>query len=279
MQLESLVSAEWLSEHLQDVAVIDGSYYLAVMGKDADIEFERGHIPGAQRWNIDLIADSTSPLKHMMPSAERIAEEAGLRGIDAETPVVIYDQLGQFSAARVWLAFKSIGHGPVALLDGGLPAWSAALEHGVARSVSEVDYGQYSKQQTTISREAVLDAVEAEDGFIIDARAAARFDGEAAEPVAGLLGGHMPGAINIPFAEVLDENHRFRDVETLRVIFDRHGISADKPVITSCGSGVTASIITFALAQLEIESLVYDGSWSEWGQAELNLPVVTSKSG
>ncbi|OED36319.1 hypothetical protein AB833_27215 [Chromatiales bacterium (ex Bugula neritina AB1)] len=276
MQLDSLVTTDWLADHLDEVVVIDGTYYLASMGKDADIEFERAHIPGARRWNIDLIADTSSPLKHMMPTANVLASAAGRLGISSKTPVVVYDQPGQFSAARVWLAFKTMGHESVALLDGGLPAWSGDVESGPVETSPEVDYGDFEGHRTTVAREDVLKAVESGTSFIIDARSAARFAGLAPEPVAGLRGGHMPGAINIPFTELLDEQSRFKSTECLREIFDRQGVVTEKPVVTSCGSGVTASIVTFALARIGIESRVYDGSWSEWGKVELKLPVVAA---
>ena len=133
--MNSLVSADWLKENLNDVVVLDASYYLATMGKDADEEFRNLHIPGAQRWNIDEIADKTSTLKHMMPEPKVVAQAAGARGIGRETPVVVYDQLGMFSAARVWLTLQTIGHPQVALLDGGLPAWSGETASGDAAAV------------------------------------------------------------------------------------------------------------------------------------------------
>lgn len=276
MKNESLVSAEWLQQHIDAVVVLDGSYYLSTMGKDADAEFNEGHIPGAQRWDIDQIADKTSGLKHMMPPASVIAQAAGERGIDQSTMVVVYDQIGMFSAARVWLALKSIGHRQVALLDGGLPAWRGELEEGVSQSVSPLVYGAMKPQINTVQRMQVLAALDDNNKCVLDARAADRFHGRAPEPVAGLKGGHMPGAVNIPFTLLLDENNKFKSIEGLRSVFNEHQVDFDKTIITSCGSGVTASIITFALSLLDVESVVYDGSWSEWAMPELELPIVSS---
>jgi thiosulfate/3-mercaptopyruvate sulfurtransferase len=271
--MESLVTADWLQQNLAEVVVLDGSYYLAVMGKDADAVFAEGHIPGAQRWNIDEIADRTSPLKHMMPAPQVIAEAAAERGITRDTPVVVYDQLGMFSAARVWLALQTIGHPQVALLDGGLPAWRGEIQTGAAAPVAPVVYEPFEPQPRTVDRAVVLDALDATDALILDARSAGRFNGVEAEPVAGLRSGHMPGALNVPYTLLLDEQGRFKPVDDLREIFRTTGLSGNERIITSCGSGVTACIVTFALHRIGIASQVYDGSWSEWGQADLSLPL------
>ena len=272
--MNSLVSADWLAANLDQVVVLDGSYYLATMGKNADEEFRRGHIPGAQRWDIDVIADTSSDLKHMMPSPGVVARAAGARGISKETQVVVYDQLGMFSAARVWLTLKTIGHENVALLDGGLPSWRGELASGDAAAAQQTTYDEHSAHPLTVDSKAVLGALNGADALVLDARSAARFNSLAPEPVAGLKSGHMPGALNIPYDHLLTNDGRFKSTDELREIFAEVGVSGDEQLITSCGSGVTASIVTFALAMLGIESLVYDGSWSEWGRPELDLPVV-----
>ncbi|MEM7257046.1 MAG: sulfurtransferase, partial [Pseudomonadota bacterium] len=267
--MNSLISAGWLEENLDQVVVLDASYYLAAMGKDADEEFTRAHIPGAQRWNIDEIADKSSSLKHMMPPPQVVAQAAGARGIDRQTQVVVYDQLGMFSAARVWLALRTIGHPHVALLDGGLPAWQAGTASGAADAVTPVVYEPFDSFALTVDRQVVLDALDATDAFILDARSAGRFNGVDPEPVAGLRSGHMPGALNVPYTLLLDANGLFKPVDELREIFTDTGLSGDERIISSCGSGVTACIVSFALHRIGIDSVVYDGSWSEWGQAEL----------
>lgn len=278
MQLEPLVSAKWLKKNLQEVVVIDGSYYLPTMEKNADSEYEAGHIPGALRWDIDKIADTESDLMHMMPEPQMVADEAAARGISHSTPVVIYDQLGMFSAARVWLTFRSIGHRNVALLNGGLPAWSGELEEGVASAVDAVDYGDFKSVATTTDRHVVLDMLVEERGQVLDARSAERFFGTAAEPREGLLGGHMPVSVSLPYTELLNDAGQFKSKAVLKSVFAEAGVDLNGPLITSCGSGVTASITTFALSMIGVESLVYDGSWSEWGRPELEMPIVNESA-
>ena len=268
-----LVTASWLREHLDEVVVLDGSYYLASMGKDADQAFKQRHIAGAMRWNIDAIAEPHASLKHMMPAADVVAQAAADRGISNQSTVVIYDQLGMFSAARVWLTLKLIGHQRVALLDGGLPAWDGPVESGEAKLPESVEYGDYQSTDVTVDRDAVAQALSAKSACVVDARAAGRFSGTAAEPVQGLRSGHMPGAINLPFTDLLTSDNRFKPVSELKQLFAEARVDLSAPIITSCGSGVTASVISFALYLLETSSLVYDGSWSEWGQPELNMPV------
>ncbi len=271
--VNSLVSAQWLQDNLEQVVVVDASYYLATMGKDADDEFAKAHIPGAQRWNIDLIAEPHASLKHMMPTPQVVAEAAAARGISRDSKVVIYDQLGMFSAARVWLTLKTIGHPEVALLDGGLPAWTGKVAAGEAGVVKAVSYGEIEATKLTVDRQIVLDALDATDAFILDARSSGRFNGIDPEPVAGLRSGHMPGALNVPYTLLLQQNGLFKPVDELREIFSQTGLAGDTRIITSCGSGVTACIVSFALHLTGMESLVYDGSWSEWGRSDLSLPV------
>lgn len=273
-----LVSAAWLEQHLADVVVLDGSYYLPTMGKDAEAEYRARRIAGALRWDIDAIATPDDHLKHMMPSASAIAATAGERGISSDTPVVVYDQLGIFSAARVWLTLKTIGHENVALLDGGLPAWSGPTDSGeVNQSPVSVNYGEYSAHVTTVDRDTVAEVLANDTAGVLDARAAARFYGEAAEPVAGLRSGHMPGALSLPYTNLLTAENCFKPVSELREVFAQAGADLDRPIVTTCGSGVTAAIVSFALELLGKPSKVYDGSWSDWGRAELNMPVTCDK--
>lgn len=272
--MNSLVSQDWLQKNLSDVVVVDATYYLSTMGKNAEEDFVKAHIPGAQRWNIDVIADTTSTLKHMMPEPHVVAEAAGSCGIGRDTRVVVYDQLGMFSAARVWLTLKTIGHPQIALLDGGLPAWQGDTVAGDADDVETVVYEPFDSNVLTVDRHTVSNALNANDTIILDARSAGRFQGIDPEPVAGLRGGHMPGALNVPYTLLLDSEGLFKQEGALRDIFIQAGLSGEECVITSCGSGVTACILTFALHLIGVNSKVYDGSWSEWGQEELGLPVV-----
>jgi len=161
----------------------------------------------------------------------------------------------------------------VALLDGGLPAWSGATGRGSAKTPVAVEYGSYESIDTTVTRQTVAEELSSNSSCVIDARAAGRFNGTSPEPAQGLRSGHMPGAINLPFTELLDKDSRFKSIRELKQVFADVGVDLNKPVITSCGSGVTASIISFALELVSKPSLVYDGSWSEWGQPDLNMPV------
>ncbi len=273
------VSADWLKENLDapDLVVVDGSYYLAAMNRDAEAEFLAGHIPGAVRFDIDSVKDLANPLPHMIPSAEDFASAVGAKGIGTDSRIVVYDGAGLFSAPRVWWMFTIFGASNVSILEGGFPAWRNAggpIEEGPARARPQQRFA------ARLDREAVADLPRIEAALadptlqVVDARSAARFRGEAPEPRAGLRSGHMPGSVNLPHTEVV-ENGRLKDAQGIRDALKDHGIDPAQPVITSCGSGVSAAILSLAFMRIgHPPQALFDGSWTEWASRE-NAPIGT----
>lgn len=267
-----LVSTEWLAAHLRepDLVIVDGSWHMPATGRKGHDEYLNAHIPGAVFFDIDTIADTSSGLPHMLPSEEAFAAAAAALGISRDARIVVYDSAGLFSAPRVWWTLRVFGAPNVFILDGGLPKWLAEgrpTEAGAptpapARFEARLETNRVATIEQVAHRLAIGSVQ------VLDARAPERFRGEAPEPRAGVRPGHIPGARNLPFSEVVRDG-RLADAATIRAAVDAAGIDSSKPVITSCGSGVTAAILWFALDSLGMPPVaLYDGSWTEWGSSD-----------
>ncbi len=271
------VSTEWLASHLADpeIVVIDGSWHLPGSGRDARQEYQAAHIPGTVFFDIDAVADTANPLPHMLPSAAVFAEAAGALGIDEKQKIVVYDSVGLSSAPRVWWTFRIMGARDVVILEGGLPKWRSEGrpldEKPVARPPRR--FAARFDPATVRDMAEVRDGIAAKTFQLVDARPAARFRGEAPEPRSWVKSGRIPGSLNVPSSDLIADG-QLKGPDAIRQAFNDAGVDLAAPVVTSCGSGVNAAILSLALETIGIGSALYDGSWTEWGGRD-DMPVAT----
>jgi thiosulfate/3-mercaptopyruvate sulfurtransferase len=269
MTLPAIVSSGWLAGNLgaADLRVVDGSWHMPQARRDPAREYEEAHIPGAVFFDIDGIADRATDLPHMLPSAEVFARAVGGLGIGDGDRVIVYDTRGVVSAARVWWTFRVFGHDAVAVLDGGLPKWRAEgrpVESGSATPAARHFTPRFRKELVRDATQMKANVV-ARAEQVLDARSRGRFAGTEPEPRAGLRGGHIPGSLNLPYDELYETDGTLRAAPALRDALAKAGLDLGKPVVTTCGSGITASVLALALHQVgRPDTAVYDGSWTEW---------------
>ncbi|MGA0607215.1 3-mercaptopyruvate sulfurtransferase [Phenylobacterium sp. VNQ135] len=267
---DPMVSTAWLEPRLYDpdVRIVDASWFMPDDPRTGRSSYDEAHIPGAVFFDIDAVADIATDLPHMLPSPDAFAAEAGALGLSRDATIVVYDALGLFSAPRVWWSLRAMGFPKVFVLDGGLKVWQAEGRPVVseASAPSPVAVDAAFRPELVRDLAAVQAHLAAGDAQLLDARAGPRFRGEAPEPRPGLRSGHMPGACNLPWGEIVNADGTLKSEGELKLAFEGAGVDLARPIVTTCGSGVSAALLALGLARLGREDVaVYDGSWTEWG--------------